>query len=224
MMLSTSNMSKRFSNEHISPPTTLVVDRDSARGIALAFQIIASDENAPEFRSVTIISRACSLEACNCGNYFGVDPSAIRFISANSDELNLAEMGPATWATLILDNVSGDTHEEIAKYEKLFDQVIIVSAYPTYKPDVRTIVASPSTNTFLWASLFEAYMSSTATESFFQQYQQTVRQLGKQDLLFIDSKESKDCAVTWQLSPSRTKLHPRQSIAACATIPTPIFT
>ena len=43
--------------------------------------------------------------------------------------------------------------------------MVIISAYPVFRPGVDAIVASPAANDFLWPSLYDAFLSTNSNGS-----------------------------------------------------------
>ena len=49
---------------------------------------------------------------------------------------------------------------QLVEFQRRFLSVVIISAYPVFRPGVDAIVASPAANEFLWPTLYDAFFST----------------------------------------------------------------
>lgn len=152
---------------------TLVVDRDSIRGLRLALAVSTSSIDgriAQPPISITVVTRPEIAERFRAECH----PTELQKIDlVLCDDGGGADEGipapkRAFGSVLVMDNPPND--DALLQAQKNFERVIIISAYPVYRPGVDAIVAANSGNQFMWPSLYEAFLKRCEDDQFAEEF------------------------------------------------------
>jgi len=180
---------------------TLVVDRDSLRGLRLAIALLASQTGADtpyvspdEGRTITVVTRTEIADKARAELPVEVlehvctvvyddgqtdrDTYHAKIVAASSS-------CASNDSVLILDNPPTDSTPEAVDAWQHFDRVIIISSYPVFRPGVDAIVAAPPGNQFMWPSLYEAYLSKSIDRTLPGEYKKATGELDANKALCI---------------------------------------
>lgn len=153
---------------------TLVVDRDSVRGLRLALSASVSTLDGRKSQTPTSITVVTRPEVAE-GFRAECDPTEFQKIDLLlCDDGGGADEGiPAPkqifGSVLVLDNPPND--DTLLQAQKNFERVVIISAYPVYRPGVDAIVAANSRNKFMWPSLYEAFLKRCEDDKFTEEFE-----------------------------------------------------
>lgn len=221
----------------------LVVDRDSRRGLDLAIAVLASPGGAPAFMGrgapptaeptvgVTVITRdvhlTCDFDSLRAGMTCRLVPLSDG--KSEDDQYgSLEHTGTVAEprGALILDNPPADQSQELVGFQQRFLSVVIISAYPVFRPGVDAIVASPADNEFTWPSLYDAFLSTNGS-AVKEEYSKVTRKLVDNSALCLRASSRHATARTWSISTMAARrkpvvVEPPPSLSP-SPLPAPIF-
>lgn len=200
---------------------TLVVDRDSLRGLRLAIALLASQTGADtpygspdEGRSITVVTRTEVADKARVELPVDTLENVCTIVyddgQTDRDAYHAKIVAASSSCTsndsvLILDNPPTDSTPEAVDAWQHFGRVIIISAYPVFRPGVDAIVAAPPGNQFMWPSLYEAYLSKSIDKTLPGEFKKATDELDVNKALCIkamsaplltDSNDTRNWAIS----------------------------